>query len=315
MGSFSVTMSKFFHLHLIVLLIFISPQLMSRQTISLNQEVSSQNLTFCFVGDTGNVTQVQQDVSDALFKSDCSSIWHTGDIIYPSGINSADDPEFEKKFLIPFGKVLDKNINFYFSLGNHDHKKNPSAYLKIGSSNLLIHFPDFFYKKKFGDICFFVLDTTIFDKLYMFRQRAKQISWLKKTKLSSQHECKFSLAVGHHPLFSSGDRKKASPQLSAFLKNYVFGSFDIYVAGHNHVLADEGELSGTSQLISGTGSLPGGSPEEQLQNKFNREIPGFIKLKFHLVEDKVVAKYDFISANTGESIWSHSKTGKGLRIN
>ena len=194
-GSFTATMNKFFHLHLIVLLIFITPQLMSRQTVSLDQEVSLQNLTFCFVGDTGNITQVQQDVSDALFKSDCSSIWHTGDIIYPSGINSADDPEFEKKFLIPFSKVLDKNINFYFSLGNHDHKKNPSAYLKIGSSYLLIHFPDFFYKKKFGDICFFVLDTTIFDKLYMFRQRDKQISFYRKTLIKSPYPWSLHLHV------------------------------------------------------------------------------------------------------------------------
>ena len=86
---------------------------MSSQTISLNQEVSLQNLTFCFVGDTGNITQVQQDVSDALFKSDCSSIWHTGDIIYPSGINSADDPEFENQLAESYTPVVVNIANQY----------------------------------------------------------------------------------------------------------------------------------------------------------------------------------------------------------
>ena len=73
----------------------------------------SQDSTFCFVGDTGNVTEVQKEVAEALANSDCSVIWHTGDIIYPDGISSKDDPRFITNFLDPFKKVFDKRIPFF----------------------------------------------------------------------------------------------------------------------------------------------------------------------------------------------------------
>ncbi|GIS32973.1 MAG: hypothetical protein Ct9H90mP4_08870 [Gammaproteobacteria bacterium] len=41
------------------------------------------------------------------------------------------------------------------------------------------------------------------------------------------------------------------------------------------MLADEGEKNGTLQLISGSGSIPGGSPDQAPTDKFNVETPGF----------------------------------------
>lgn len=84
----------------------------------------------------------------------------------------------------------------------------------------------------------------------------------------------------------------------------------MYITGHNHVLADEGDFLGTTQLISATGSLPGGSPKKAPENKFNVEIPGFLKLRFVNHNE---ANYEFISAVDGKSIWSNSKKGLGLR--
>ena len=84
----------------------------------------------------------------------------------------------------------------------------------------------------------------------------------------------------------------------------------MYITGHNHVLADEGDFLGTTQLISATGSLPGGSPEQAPENKFNVETPGFLKLRFVNPNE---ANYEFISSVDGASIWSNSKKGLGLR--
>ena len=313
-GLIFVIFSRKLFLVSLVSLIFITPQLMSRQTISEQFEYLDKYV-FCFIGDSGKVNAVQGKVAKALSNSDCTHIWHTGDIVYPSGINSANDPNFSNKFLIPFKELFKKEIPFFLTLGNHDHKKNPKAFLEIASSEPLINFPNYFYQKDFGSICFVALDTTVFDKIYMFNRRDIQIKWLKKTKESLKNSCKFSIAVGHHPLFSSGDRKRATPQLSMFLKNHIFGSFDVYVSGHNHVLADEGALKNTIQLISGTGSLPGGSPKVEPKGIFNQERPGFLKLIFYFKENSIYGNYKFIAAETGRTVWENNRVGKGIRLN
>ena len=275
----------------------------------------TQDSTFCFVGDTGHVNEIQKDVADALADSECNAIWHTGDIIYPDGISSKDDPRFITNFLQPFHKVFDKKIPFYLTLGNHDYKKEPNSYLEIAKNNSLIVYPNNYYSNRYGKLCIFSLDTTIFDKLYLFYKRREQKSWLEKVKEDMASSCELSIAVAHHPLFSSGDRKKATPQLSRFLEADIFGIFDLYIAGHNHVLADEGERRGTRQLISGTGSLPGGSPDEQPEGKFNVETPGFLKLELKEIDNKVVAEYSFIQAQDNLVPWKGLKIGSGIRKN
>ena len=275
----------------------------------------NQNSIFCFVGDTGHVNEVQKDVAEALADSGCNAIWHTGDIIYPDGISSDKDPRFITNFLQPFEKAFDKEIPFFLTLGNHDYKKEPKSYLKIAKNNSLIVYPNNYYVKSYGRICIFALDTTIFDKLYLFYKRKEQTSWLREIKEEMYSDCNLSIAVAHHPLFSSGDRKKATPQLSRFLETSIFGNFDLYIAGHNHVLADEGERRGTRQLISGTGSLPGGSPDKQPEGKFNVETPGFLKLELKEIDNKVVADYSFIQARDNLVIWKGLKIGSGIRKN
>lgn len=273
----------------------------------------NENSTFCFVGDTGEINPTQKAVAEALAASECNAIWHTGDIIYPDGIASEQDPSFTTNFLKPFEKVLDKGIPFFLSLGNHDYKKEPKSYQKIAKTNSLIVFPNNYYLKNFGQLCVLTLDTTIFDKLYLFLKRTKQTDWVNSQKERMKQSCGFSIAIGHHPFFSSGDRKNASPQLSSFLDKNIFGSFDLYISGHNHVLADEGERKGTRQLISGTGSLPGGSPDEQPEGKFNVQIPGFLKLKITKSNNAVVGEYSFVQAKDQEIIWRSRKIGQGIR--
>jgi len=289
-------------LKIIILSLFLFP---------LNHVLSEvkEELVFCFVGDAGEVTQSQTEVTTALHESDCSLIWYLGDITQP-GIDTVDDPEFIERFLNPFEKVLEKEIPFYLIVGNHDYKKDPYVYIDIAKKYPLLNHPHNYYTKKFGDLCFFALDTTIFDKLYLFYKRWGHINWLKSSIEELKDECKFSIAVAHHPYFSSGDRDSASPQLGIFLKSYVFGTFDIYITGHNHVLADEGDRNDTTQLISAAASLPGGSPDKAPTGKFNVETPGYLRL---VMENSKKASYQFIDAKSRNILWSKSKEGSGVR--
>ena len=270
--------------------------------------LTEEESVYCFVGDAGEVNPTQSMVVKALANSDCTVVWHLGDITQ-LGVQSINDPELKESFLNPFEPFLDTNIPFYLTVGNHDYKGDPTVYLEVAKEYPSIYHPNNFYTKRFGELCFFALDTTIFDKLYYFHKRGNQIRWLKDKVEELKGKCEFSIAVAHHPLFSSGDRDRANPQLAIFLENYVFGTFDIYITGHNHVLADEGDHKKTRQLISATGALPGGSPSDTESGKFNVEIPGFLKM----IVSNNIARYEFIDAKKNETLWTNVKVGNGLR--
>ena len=269
---------------------------------------SNESDIYCFIGDAGEVNPTQAVVVEALANSDCSVVWHLGDITQ-LGVQSINDPELQESFLTPFKPFLETEIPFYLTVGNHDYKGDPAVYLEVAKDYPSIYHPKNFYTKQFGKLCFFALDTTIFDKLYYFYKRGGQIKWLEEEVERLKDQCDFSIAVAHHPLFSSGDRDRANPQLAIFLENYVFGTFDIYITGHNHVLADEGDHKKTLQLISATGALPGGSPLETDKGKFNIETPGYLKMTI----DDNTARYEFVSAEDNEILWSNVKVGSGLR--
>ena len=269
---------------------------------------SNESDIYCFIGDAGEVNPTQAVVVEALANSDCSVVWHLGDITQ-LGVQSINDPELQESFLTPFKPFLETEIPFYLTVGNHDYKGDPAVYLEVAKDYPSIYHPKNFYTKQFGKLCFFALDTTIFDKLYYFYKRGGQIRWLEEEVERLKNQCDFSIAVAHHPLFSSGDRDRANPQLAIFLENYVFGTFDIYITGHNHVLADEGDHKKTLQLISATGALPGGSPLETDKGKFNIETPGYLKMTI----DDNTARYEFVSAEDNEILWSNVKVGSGLR--
>ena len=277
--------------------------------VMVNTSVSSEeSRIFCFVGDAGEVNPTQTMVVKALANSDCSLVWHLGDITQ-LGVQSIDDPELQDSFLKPFQPFLETEIPLYLTVGNHDYKGDPSVYLEVAKNYPSIFHPSNFYTKTFRELCFFALDTTIFDKLYYFYKRGNQIRWLEEEVRKLKDKCNFSIAVAHHPLYSSGDRDRANPQLAIFLESYVFGIFDIYITGHNHVLADEGDHKNTLQLISATGALPGGSPKDTESGKFNIETPGFLKMTI----EKNTARYEFVSAEQNEVLWSNIKVGSGLR--
>ena len=269
---------------------------------------SNESDIYYFIGDAGEVNPTQAVVVEALANSDCSVVWHLGDITQ-LGVQSINDPELQESFLTPFKPFLKTEIPFYLTVGNHYYKGDPAVYLEVAKDYPSIYHPKNFYTKQFGKLCFFALDTTIFDKLYYFYKRGGQIRWLEEEVERLKDQCDFSIAVAHHPLFSSGDRDRANPQLAIFLENYVFGTFDIYITGHNHVLADEGDHKKTLQLISATGALPGGSPLETDKGKFNIETPGYLKMTI----DDNTARYEFVSAEDNEILWSNIKVGSGLR--
>ena len=94
----------------------------------VSKSILSDENIYCFVGDAGEVNPTQKMVVKALANSDCSMVWHLGDITQ-LGVQSLDDPELHESFLTPFKPFIETEIPFYLAVGNHDIIKVIQVYI------------------------------------------------------------------------------------------------------------------------------------------------------------------------------------------
>ena len=215
--------------------------------ITLHLDAYASDYKICVFGDSGTGTSEQVIVAKALEKEKCNEVRHVGDIIYDSGLKSATDKQLQTKFLTPYQNILSVTP-FYMALGNHDHLGNASAWLDIAKTNPQVKFPSYTYAETHGDVCFVTLDTDT------SKTMQAQKDWLEKMKLEFGPTCRLSVAIGHHPYLSVGEHGDATGIQKDLLETSVLGHFDLYLAGHDHNLSDEGEIEGTHLMVSGAGA-------------------------------------------------------------
>jgi calcineurin-like phosphoesterase family protein len=223
---------------------------------------------FCLTGDMGRDTPHQQEIADALEKEDCDRIFFLGDLVYPKGISSVNDPLLQKNFLDYYLPIIDRDPGVIIGLvlGNHDHKGDPSAWKKVSKQYPGIFFPNYYYLIDYGGLCIVGLDTSFYYYAEKVVEAAEQAEWLFSIQ-SRLKDCKVKIALTHHPLKGdkhpgSKDWNGADGPLKLFLETYIVGKFDMHISGHVHILHDDGKDEGTRLLISGTGGeiLGGGTP-------------------------------------------------------
>lgn len=239
----------------------------------------------CIIGDSGKHSKGQRLVANALKKEGCNQVRHTGDVIYSDGIKNPDDPEFKKRFLDYYQPIMNDNIPFYMSMGNHDYRLNPAAWLELNNRYEMIKFPSMYYMDIYDDICFVTLDTN--------SQFTKQYKWVKKIKKTYDQNCKLQLAFAHHPLYSSGKHGDAILQFKLFLKKTIEGRFDAYFAGHEHNQEDYGVKKGTHYFVSGGAGeyrYIKTTPPVWAQAKL-----GYMIFTVHYSNDQPFLKYKFYS--------------------
>ncbi|MGL6160142.1 metallophosphoesterase [Microbulbifer sp.] len=289
----------------------------------------------CIIGDPGTGDENQRAVARALQAMDCDQIRVVGDVIYPSGITSPQDPMLQSNFMQPYAELLGKGIPFYLVMGNHDHKQNAGAWLQVAAENPDIVFPNWHYAERWGDICIFSLETTWYNKLYFIHKRFAETMWLRRAMEAQKDRCGFSLVLGHHPLMSSGRHGDAGYGEALFLRDEVFGKVDLYIAGHDHYLSDEGDYKGTRQLVSGAAGklshLKGDEQEDEDYHIYGAEgavfaawEQGFVTLRFLRDKDSgnVMGDYRFYAVTPdGEGgykelrqVWEGQVRGRGLRL-
>ena len=126
--------------------------------------------------------------------------------------------DYVSKFERPFKPLLDANIPFYASLGNHDDP-NQRFYKNFGMGGKRFYT----YQKK--DVRFFALDSNYMDK--------DQQKWLEEELKNSNS--KWKIAYFHHPIYSSGGRHGSEVDLRSIIEPlFIKYNLNVVFAGHEH---------------------------------------------------------------------------------
>jgi len=220
----------------LALVLTVAPALLLSQDIQLPTKKDS--VKFLVFGDSGTGDSRQMTVAKAMAAAHAKFPFTfavmVGDNLY-GGESSRD---YEKKFEVPYKPLLDANVKFYASLGNHDDP-NQRLYKPFNMNGERYYS----FKPERSNARFFALDSNYID--------AKQIAWLDKELAASGSDWK--IAFFHHPLYSSGEthgsadlqREQLEP---IFLKHGV----NVVLTGHEHFYERIKPQKGIAYFITGS---------------------------------------------------------------
>jgi tartrate-resistant acid phosphatase type 5 len=211
--------------------------------------------TYIITGDTGTGNEGQYRMARSFTKycqeNDCTAMIHVGDIIYDNGISSADDPQMDYKFEIPYSKM---DMPFYMSLGNHDYWGCADCvvdYANSGKSDKFYMPAKSYVHREEPSINFYITDTETME------DDPSQLDWLKE-EMTKDQDGKWKIVVGHRPIATHTQKHQdALWRPKEDLREVVCQQADIYAAGHSHALEfiniNGGEDCIAKQIISGGG--------------------------------------------------------------
>ena len=266
---------------------------------------------FYVIGDWGRKGKYnQRDVAEAMNKTAAVAkpklIASTGDNFYFLGVKNKDDKLWKKSFEDIYTGENIKDVNWYVSLGNHDHYGNEDAQVEYSSVNPKWKLPTHYHGYETmvdggNSMSLYFINTEPLVNLNT-KETDKQWNWLDSSLNASTSKWKF--VIGHHPVYSSnpshGDSKALIDGLKPMLEKYKVPA---YFCGHDHDLQhQQPQGSKVDYFVSGAGSKlrPSASYEH---TKFAESISGFALVA---IAGNTMSTY-FIDKN-GVVVYAYAKT-------
>jgi 3',5'-cyclic AMP phosphodiesterase CpdA len=194
-----------------------------------------KSVRFAVIGDSGTGKTEQYQVAQQMER--CREI--TGfDFVLMLGDNiygGKSQLDFERKFELPYKPLLDADVKFYASIGNHDNP-NERLYAPFNMGGAR------YYSFKKGNATFFALDSNYMD--------SSQLSWLERQLQSTSTPWK--ICYFHHPLYSDGRFHGPDKDLRAVLTPlFVKYGVNVALSGHDHVYERIKPENGTYYFVVG----------------------------------------------------------------
>lgn len=176
------------------------------------------SVRFLVIGDTGTGDRAQIETGAQMWRAHAVFPFEFAIMLGDNLYGSERPQDFVSKFERPYKPLLDANIQFYASLGNHDDP-NQRFYKNFGMGGQR------FYTFQKKDVRFFVLDSNYMDK--------DQQRWLEEEL--SKSTSKWKIAYFHHPLYSSGKTHGSEVDLRAIIEPlFIKYHVNVVFAGHEH---------------------------------------------------------------------------------
>jgi predicted phosphodiesterase len=202
------------------------------------------SIRFLVIGDSGTGGGAQKLVADRIaevhkvFPFEFALM--LGDNLY--GGESAGD--YRRKFEEPYKPLLDANVKFFASLGNHDDpaQRFYENFNMNGERYYSFKAPKPGIGSR-GGARFFALDSNYMPK--------EQLDWLEKELKGSGSEWK--VAFFHHPIYSSGEKHGSNTALREQIEPlFVEHGVDVVFTGHEHFYERLKPQQGITYFVSGS---------------------------------------------------------------
>jgi hypothetical protein len=197
------------------------------------------SLKFGVLGDFGTGSREQYQLGEQMAKLHArfpyEIVLTVGDNLY----GSQRPQDFVNKFEKPYKALLDADVKFYATLGNHDDRSQ--ARYKLFNMDGRRYYT---FKAPKQDVRFFALESDY--------PVPEQIKWLEK-ELQDSGE-KWKIAFFHHPLYSSGERHGSDVTLRKALEPlFIKYGVSVVLTGHDHFYERLKPQNGIVYFVVGSG--------------------------------------------------------------
>ena len=224
---------------------FAGPAPAAREALALPNRPGS--VKFAAIGDAGRGNRAQHEVSQRMqafrevFPFDFVVL--LGDNVYDGGTPE----DYRLKFEQPYRPLLDDDVEFYATIGNHDDPNQPGYapfnmrgrryYTFQADGSVLARLTD-------TDVRFFMIDTQMLD--------ATQLAWLDREL--GRSTARWDIPVFHRPIYTAGRYRVPSQVVRGALEPiFVRHGVRLGLSGHEHFYQRTVPQRGITYFISGAG--------------------------------------------------------------
>jgi hypothetical protein len=205
--------------------------------VKLTLPLKEGSVRFMVVGDTGTGSNRQQELADVVVKYRQAFPFEFALMMGDNLYGGETPQDFKLKFEDVYKVLLDDQVKFYATLGNHD-QSNQRFYAKFNMNG------EEYYRFTKGNVAFYSLNSNYMD--------ARQLKWLEGEL--SKDTADWKICFFHHPPYSSGGKHGSDTKLREvveplFLKYGVNAVF----TGHDHFYERIKPQKGIYYFVSGAG--------------------------------------------------------------
>lgn len=198
---------------------------------------AKNSVKFLAIGDTGTGKPPQLELARVMV--DYHHVFpYEFVIMVGDNMYGGEKPkDYREKFEDPYRSLLDRDVKFYASLGNHDDadQRNYRLFNMDGKE---------YYRFKKGGVAFYALNSNYMDR--------RQFEWLEQELINDKTDWK--IAFFHHPMYSSGKHGALEDFRAMVEPLFVRHGVDVVFAGHEHFYERIKPQRGIYHFITGAGA-------------------------------------------------------------